>query len=454
MRITLVEFAPSAGLFQFALQMGDALAEAGASVQLVTGTDPELRPRSGLELVPILPTWHPGESGQVSNASGRWWRRARRGVRATAHLRAWRTLLRHLRADPPDVVQWANWRFALDGAATAWLARRMPDTVMADVAHTPRPWDFGHGDSLHRAGPIIRRALTAAYESMDVVFVLGEQSRRELRAAHPGVHRVEVIPHGDEGIYASDDIPAAEDTPPNALFFGKWLRYKNLDLLVDAFADVRGAQPEARLSIVGAVGKDVDADALARHAAAVGGVELHAGYVPAAEVPRFFADARVLVAPYRAGNQSGVVHIAQTLGRPVIVSHVGDLADTVDGGACGIAVPVDERDALASAMGRLLADPDEAGRMGRAGRARVERESSWSAVAGRVLPVYEELVAGRRRGAGRWGVAASAPGAGKEFKRSPWDADTQSDIRHAELPGGTPWALAPLAQRARMGATS
>jgi len=57
LKITIVEFSPSGGLFQFALQLSEALAEAGHTVELITGPEPEFQPRvAGVHLVPILPT--------------------------------------------------------------------------------------------------------------------------------------------------------------------------------------------------------------------------------------------------------------------------------------------------------------------------------------------------------------------------------------------------------------
>ena len=44
-RIALIEFSPSGGLFQFSVQLGEALARAGAEVEVITGPKPELSSR-------------------------------------------------------------------------------------------------------------------------------------------------------------------------------------------------------------------------------------------------------------------------------------------------------------------------------------------------------------------------------------------------------------------------
>jgi hypothetical protein len=76
-----VKFSPSGGLFQFAVELGEALAELGHSVQLLTGPDPELQSRHpGFRIRPVLlPTWHPADT-EVRNPVYRKLRRAVRPV--------------------------------------------------------------------------------------------------------------------------------------------------------------------------------------------------------------------------------------------------------------------------------------------------------------------------------------------------------------------------------------
>lgn len=390
LRVCLVEFSPSGGLFQFALQLGEGIAELGHDVELVTGGDPELQPRAGgLRLVPILPTWHPGAGVEPSLR-----RKVRRVVRGARYLEAWRRVVRHVHQSRPDVVQFGEWRFSVDGWMAAWLARRPWAPVLVDLAHSPLPLEEQHADgALYKTGPLLRRGLGSGYRHLDAVMVLGERSRHQMIEAWPGVARVEVIPHGGEEIFlGSEAVPPAEATPPRVLFFGIWARYKGLDLLLDAFSLVRARLPDAELVVAGSVESDVDVDALARRAAEIGGIDLRPGYVPVEDVPGLVGGCRVVAAPYRAANQSGVVHLAQTLSRPVVVTDVGDLASAVTDGETGLLVPPEDPSAFAAAVERLLRDPAEAGRLGRNGQRRVRSEASWREVAGRVVAIYEDLV--------------------------------------------------------------
>jgi glycosyltransferase involved in cell wall biosynthesis len=107
-------------------------------------------------------------------------------------------------------------------------------------------------------------------------------------------------------------------------------------------------------------------------------------YVPVDEVPAIFASARVVVTPYLTGYQSGVVHLAMTMGRAVVSSDVGDLGSAVRDGVTGVLVAAGDAAALAAALERVLDDPELAQRLGAAGRREVLDGSSWATVAKRV----------------------------------------------------------------------
>jgi starch synthase len=93
---------------------------------------------------------------------------------------------------------------------------------------------------------------------------------------------------------------------------------------------------------------------------------------------------------------------------PVVASGVGGILDIVVDGETGLLVdfqassdaygtPADPAGfelRLAEAVNRVLGDPDLARRMGRAGRERVVREFSWSAVARQTAALYAELSEG------------------------------------------------------------
>ncbi len=389
LRIVLVEFSPSGGLFQFSFEMGTALAQAGHTVTLLTGPDPEFTSTvAGFDVAPVLPTWHPGAGVEPSLV-----RKARRGVRALRHVAAWASVARFVRETRPDVLQWSEWRFALDGLLASAVASRRWAGICADLAHSPIPLEEQRGGSgPYRQGRLLYRGLGRGYLAMDAVMVLGSRSRAELLDAWPEVQRVEVIPHGDLRTLAHDEPAAAGDCPERVVLFGALTGYKGIDVLLEAFTRIRSARPSATLLIAGPVVGDLNVAEMQMRAAAVEGVEFSPGYVPADDVARLVGGARLVAAPYTRSNSSGVVRLAQTLARPVVATDVGDLSGSVKDGETGLVVRPGDPEGLAEAVIRLLGDPRLATRMGAEGRRQLFAESSWELAAGRLVSIYRSAL--------------------------------------------------------------
>ena len=103
----------------------------------------------------------------------------------------------------------------------------------------------------------------------------------------------------------------------------------------------------------------------------------------------------------------GIVNLeAMACERAVIASAVGGIPEVVEDEVTGLLVPVELRtdgsgepadparfaSEFAERVNRLLADPAEAERFGRAGRERAVAEFSWAAIAERVVEVYRAVI--------------------------------------------------------------
>jgi phosphatidyl-myo-inositol dimannoside synthase len=75
-----------------------------------------------------------------------------------------------------------------------------------------------------------------------------------------------------------------------------------------------------------------------------------------------------------------------------VAGRSGGSVEAVRDGETGLVVEGTEPKAVALALARLLGDPAEAARVGRAGRARVEAEFTWEGSAARLAGVLREAV--------------------------------------------------------------
>ncbi|MEE9251359.1 MAG: glycosyltransferase, partial [Alphaproteobacteria bacterium] len=178
------------------------------------------------------------------------------------------------------------------------------------------------------------------------------------------------------------------------LFFGRVHRYKGLGHLMEAARRVLAAAPEVRFVIAG-TGDDL---APYRTGADPQRVEFIDRYVPDEEVAQLFLDADLVVLPYIAASQSGVLALAAAFSKPAIVTRVGGLPEIVEAGAMGLVVPPADPGALAAAILRLAGDSDERARLGRNAERFAETTISHRTVGARALEIYRAVLAARQSG--------------------------------------------------------
>ncbi len=390
MRIAVIETAPHGGLLHYAVQLGNALAERGNDVDLITPRDHELSSYEGAArmravLTPSVRSAAPPPTNIIASVV----RRARVAIRLT---RTWIRILWEVSRGRYDVVVQDGAIDVSVAAAGAVLLTTIPGgPPVAQVCHNARVFNRWSGRRRFAGSRIVLGLLHTAFRRFDLVFMHGERSRAEFEAEWSKA-RIALIPHGDERVFADDPPPAA--TGEHVLFFGQWNRIKGLPVLMDAFDRLASRRPEATLTIAGAPAPaEIDVDAVKRWAEPYGDrVELIDRYVPLEVVPALFARARVLVAPYTLGYQSGVIHLAMTMGRAVVASDVGDFNSVVIEGETGLLVPPGAPDELSAALDRVLGDAGLANGLGANARSRMMSESSWEAVAEKVEAALEALI--------------------------------------------------------------
>jgi glycosyltransferase involved in cell wall biosynthesis len=224
-------------------------------------------------------------------------------------------------------------------------------------------------------------------ERMDAVIVHTRRGAELL-----GGDRVHVIPHGafEHLTRQRHEQPlppelAAVDGPV-VLCFGLVRPYKGVDVLVEAFRDVEGAE----LWVVGRpLGVSVEE---LRRLAPPGRVRFVDRYVGDAEQPAFFRRAELLVLPHRNVDVSGVLFAGLAFGKAMILSDVGGFSELVEEHGAGRLVPPADPGALAAAIGELLADPGQRERLEQRARAAAAGPYSWDSVAERTLRLYEEVL--------------------------------------------------------------
>ena len=277
-------------------------------------------------------------------------------------------ILAALRELRPDLV-WFNLVYSTFGATAlpAFSGLCTPALVQAagfrthvTLHHLMENCDLRHADiafpRVYRfAGSIATRLLLRA----NSVSVLLERYRRVLAKRYGATH-VGVRPHGTLGQPFAPDPALRPPGEFRMLAFGKWGRYKRLELLFEALPSVLAVVPQASLLIAGC-------DHPNRPGYLAGlkqkwGMHPNVkflGYLDENRFDEVFRSAHVAVLPYlSSGGPSGVAHIAARFGLPIVAAHIDDLVRLAEeeGIALDTFNPHDSAD-LAARLIQLARDP-------------------------------------------------------------------------------------------------
>jgi glycosyltransferase involved in cell wall biosynthesis len=356
MRVQLID--PSADVLPYDHALAAALARGGTEVELVTsrfvhGPAPE---PDGYEATESF--------YRLATRLGARRPRLRRALKAAEHVPG--TLRVRRRAGAADLQHW-QWLW-LEAVSMRLLPRGRPQVL-----------------TMHN---VIRRDRSGRRlaERMDATIVHTRHGA-ELLGGGPRVH---VIPHGafehltlqPEERPLPPELAAVEG--PVVLCLGVVRPYKGVDVLVDAFRSVEGAE-------LWVVGRPLGVSLEALRAPA--SVRFVPRYVSDAELPALFRRADLLVLPHRTVDVSGVLFAGLAFGKPMVLSDVGGFRELAEEHGAGRLVPPGDPAALAGAIGELLADPGERYRLAERARAAAEGPYSWDSIAARTRAVYEEVLA-------------------------------------------------------------
>lgn len=368
MRVRIVD--PPAYSPPYDFSLAAALARAGADVELITS-----RYLYG-------PT--PGANGFGVRED--FYRRATRRERSLAVRRALR-VAEHV----PDMVRLRR-RGGADVIHFQWLTLEALDAFLLSGG---TPTVFTSHNVLRRGEGRMRAAAArlVAGRADALIAHTAEGARRlsERFGADPA--RVHVIPHGAFDYLTRQ--PHEQPLPPELaavegpviLWFGVLRPYKGVDVLLDAFRELEGAE----LWIVGRPWMPFEP--LRRTAAgAQGRVRFVDRFVTDPEIPAYFRRADVVVLPYRRIDQSGVLYTALAFGKPMVLSDVGGFSEIGRVHGAARLVPPGDPAALRAGLAALIGDPAARERLGARAAAAAAGPFSWDEIARHTLSLYEELV--------------------------------------------------------------
>lgn len=239
---------------------------------------------------------------------------------------------------------WAPVWLAMEGLLRRWGQARIAMVCHNVLPHERHAWD---------------RTLTAlVLRAADHVIVQSTSEKARFLELVPS-GRVDVIPHPLYDMFDRPTITRPEARQrlgiqgdvPVLLFFGFVREYKGVHILIEALPVVRERFPEVYLLVVGEFWDDRESyEQQVKLLGLETNVRLIDRYVPNEEVALYFKAADLVVLPYTAATQSGVLQLALGFGVPVVSTRAGGIPEAVVEGDDVILVRPADPHALARAI--------------------------------------------------------------------------------------------------------
>jgi glycosyltransferase involved in cell wall biosynthesis len=239
-----------------------------------------------------------------------------------------------------------------------------------------------------RLFPLYRRLMRETAARADVITTVSQASRKDVieQLGIPAEREARVV-----SIYNGvEPRPATSSRgnrgPAQLLAVGRFDPYKNLPLLVRAFAALRRDRfPDLGLRIIGPPDpRYPEAQETARREGVFAAITW-SGYVSGEELLRAFGEADCLVQPSRYEGFGLPLLEAMMAGTPVVCARAGAMPEVV--GDAALLVEPDDVGALAAAIARILDEPPLRARLREAGLARA-RSFTWTRTADQTVAAY------------------------------------------------------------------
>jgi glycosyltransferase involved in cell wall biosynthesis len=235
---------------------------------------------------------------------------------------------------------------------------------------------------------------------IDKYIVHNQSSLKALTTKFPiTIGKVEVIKHGNYEQYVGNAsllpirIPIPNENAFTLLFFGQIKEVKGLDILLEALAICKQRNLNVQLIIAGKVWQSDFSkyQTLIEKHQLESMISLNIKYIPDEEVATYFAASDLIVLPYKRIYQSGVLLMTMSYGKPVLVSDLEAMKETINDGVNGFTFENENSDSLASKIEYAMNNSDLLFDVARQSKKDIIEKFDWADIGLETAKLYSEL---------------------------------------------------------------
>ena len=275
-----------------------------------------------------------------------------------------------------------------DGPIGLWLKLLLgkPYAITAHGGDIP-----GHMPSLDGLFRRIHPVMNAVWGKAAANVVVADHLLPLARKSYPR-SRLLCIPNGVDTERFHPPLSRVENTEVRILYAGRFHIDKNIAFLLRALPRV--AELAARPFRVVLYGSGQEQESLLRLTRELGIERLveFPGWIDREGIIKAFRQGDVFCLPSLVEGMPISCIQAMACGLPVVATDIPGNRTEVIPDETGLLVPVNDTDALAGALARLINLPEQRQAMGDAGRARCERQFSWSVIGKQYEDLFQEIL--------------------------------------------------------------
>ena len=205
--------------------------------------------------------------------------------------------------------------------------------------------------------------------------------------------KISVIHNGvDTALFAPKTSLKTADKK-QILWVGRFVTGKGVEYLIEAFSRVLKKIPGSHLVLVGG-GPEKSAIEERITKLHLQSSVTFIDYLDNEKLPEIYKNSDVFVLPSLMEGVPRTILEAMACGVPVVTTNLPHLVGIIEG--AGLVVPAKEPTLLSDVIFTILEDTSLAEKMGQRGRKRIVQEYSWEDTVGKVLALYESVIADRR----------------------------------------------------------
>ncbi|WP_424193362.1 glycosyltransferase family 4 protein [Ampullimonas aquatilis] len=261
-----------------------------------------------------------------------------------------------------------------------------------------------HDVEAFKEGLSIKLFVKWAYGLANAVIAHNQISRQELldkvRLPENLIH---VIPHGNHIDYVRHNLTRANACSALGIsekdfvivFFGQIKEVKGVDLLLKAMPTVlNNSSQKIRLVIAGRVWKDdfTKYQKLIDELDLADNISLFIRYISDEELPNFYCAANIMVLPYTRIYQSGVVLMAMTFGKAVLVSNIPGMLEVVTDKKNGLVFETENIESLSEQILWSINNIEALDVIAQSGQDLMFTDYSWEKVGQLTTKLYRQIL--------------------------------------------------------------